>query len=474
MPFGVDSRPLLARGSRESRASGVAPDIIKGDRGPRGLPGGVGASGIYTSYIFKRNESAPSTPTGSTPSGWSDGPPAPEPDYFPLWMSKATKSGAGALIGAWSTPVQLTGDDGYYINYIFKRAETVPATPTGNEASWSAAGWSDIPPAADGNPLWMSKAPHDLRSEEPVALWSTPVQLEGSSIQIQYSVNGSSGWHDTFSGGDMYMRQRVGTGAWSGAIRIAGEDGDYVELIFKRQSTAPTTPTGNAPAGWSDAPPAGTDPLWMSKGVFNHLDELQGTWSSPARLDGQGIRVEYSVNGSTSWHSTFAAGDKFMRQSVDEGSTWSAAIQIVGEEGAGLEVEYSVDGASSWHSTFTSGDLYMRQRVQGSVTWSAAMRIIGETGATGSMTMAPDPEMTVDGTDIRVQKPAGAPTGYMVQYTFDGDDTLYLIRAWNSGSPYDYIDVPPPTSSTAGLFQGIAPGYALSSGRYDSFDTLDA
>jgi hypothetical protein len=299
-------------------------------------------------------------------------------------MSKATKSAAGSLIGTWSTPIQLTGDDGYYINYIFKRAASIPSTPTGNEASWTSQGWSDVPPAADGNVLWMSKAPHDLRTEEPIDVWSTPIQFEGSSIHIQYSVDGATSWHDTFTTGDTYMRQRVGTGSYSGAIRIVGEDGDYVEYIFKRATSTPSTPTGNmTPTGWYDAPPTGSNPLWMSKGSFDNTDILIGTWSTPVRLDGPGVRVEYSVNGSTSWHSTFTSGDIYMRQSVDDGATWTGAIQIVGEEGAGLEVEYSVDGSTSWHTTFTSGDIYMRQRVQGSSTWSAAIRIVGETGATG-------------------------------------------------------------------------------------------
>ena len=47
----------------------------------------------------------------------------------------------------------------------------------------------------------------------------------GLSVEIQYSVDGATGWHSTFVDGDKYMRQRIGTGAWSSPIRIVGEAG---------------------------------------------------------------------------------------------------------------------------------------------------------------------------------------------------------------------------------------------------------
>ena len=47
----------------------------------------------------------------------------------------------------------------------------------------------------------------------------------GSSVEIEYSVDGATSWHPTFVDGDKYMRQRIGSGAWSSAIRIVGIDG---------------------------------------------------------------------------------------------------------------------------------------------------------------------------------------------------------------------------------------------------------
>lgn len=74
-----------------------------------------------------------------------------------------------------------------------------------------------------------------------------------------------------------------------GVDGIDGEDGKLIEFVWKRAPTEPTVPTGNGiPSGWSDDPPEGTDPLWMSKAK----QELDGTlvageaWSDPIRHDG--------------------------------------------------------------------------------------------------------------------------------------------------------------------------------------------
>lgn len=75
----------------------------------------------------------------------------------------------------------------------------------------------------------------------------------------------------------------------NGIDGIDGDDGKLVEFVWKRAASQPAAPTGNGiPSGWSDDPPAGSDPLWMSKAK----QELDGTlvagesWSTPIRHDG--------------------------------------------------------------------------------------------------------------------------------------------------------------------------------------------
>ncbi len=64
---------------------------------------------------------------------------------------------------------------------------------------------------------------------------------------------------------------------------------------------------------------------------------------------------------------------------VREGGVW-----VQGPLGASVELQYSVDGATAWHSTFATGDLYMRQRVGAAGAWSGAIPIVGAPGANGT------------------------------------------------------------------------------------------
>lgn len=44
---------------------------------------------------------------------------------------------------------------------------------------------------------------------------------------------------------------------------------------------------------------------------------------------------EYSIDGSTSWHSTYVVADKYIRSSVDGGATWSTWMKFIGDNGTG-------------------------------------------------------------------------------------------------------------------------------------------
>lgn len=80
---------------------------------PIKFTGGTPATGEtnYKDFIYIRSETDPATPTGDMPVGWSVAPPT-EPAAFGLWMSTGFKTAAGVLIGVWSTPVKLTGENG--------------------------------------------------------------------------------------------------------------------------------------------------------------------------------------------------------------------------------------------------------------------------------------------------------------------------------------------------------------------------
>jgi hypothetical protein len=103
---------------------------------------------------------------------------------------------------------------------------------------------------------------------------------------------------------------------------------DHVENVFIRNSTVPATPSGNGiPAGWSDLPPSGTDQLWMSWADQDASGNTIGAWSAPAAF---GYGIQYSIDGLTAWHPTFAVGDHYYETST-AGGAWSTPIRFVGE-----------------------------------------------------------------------------------------------------------------------------------------------
>jgi len=125
----------------------------------------------------------------------------------------------------------------------------------------------------------------------------------------------------------------------TGQTGQTGASGSYVSNVFMRSSSQPTYPSGIYPSGWYDAPPTGTLPLWFSKATIQN-GVLIVSWSYPVKLTGENgasgdsIIVEYSVNGSTSWHSTYATGDMYMHTKIGVYGTFGTAIKIVGEKGA--------------------------------------------------------------------------------------------------------------------------------------------
>lgn len=70
------------------------------------VEGADGADGYWTDTKFIRSLSRPATPTGDSPTGYSDGIP---PGTDTIWQVNGRKTFAGALIGSWSAPEQISG-----------------------------------------------------------------------------------------------------------------------------------------------------------------------------------------------------------------------------------------------------------------------------------------------------------------------------------------------------------------------------
>ena len=75
--------------------------------------------------------------------------------------------------------------------------------------------------------------------------------MDNSPVKTQYSVNGSSNWHDTYTNGDMYMRMTFNGGKnWSTATKVVGSDGvvEYskVNSILENNYGIESTAIGSA------------------------------------------------------------------------------------------------------------------------------------------------------------------------------------------------------------------------------------
>ena len=151
--------------------------------------------------------------------------------------------------------------------------------------------------------------------------------------------------------GGVYINGNLRVNA--GGTTLTNSAGKYTDYIFRRSAAAPATPTGNTPASWSDTPPSGTDPLYMSKGEKTAVGVLIGAWSAPVRLDGvvgasgQYTESQYGANSSstssagvtfTSTQPTLSTG-QFMWMQIrtvtppTEAGLWGTAVRISGEKG---------------------------------------------------------------------------------------------------------------------------------------------
>lgn len=95
--------------------------------------------------------------------------------------------------------------------------------------------------------------------------------------------------------------------------------------------------------------------------------------TGPTGASGDSVFIEYSVDGATSWHSTYTSGDLYMRQKIGTGGTWSAAIPIVGTNGAA-----GVRGSKSFYAT-TTGTSWSNTEADAAITAASLTKVLLDT-----------------------------------------------------------------------------------------------
>jgi len=359
--------------------------------------GATGVTGASTNIIFQRLATQPVTPGPSSgiPNGWYDNPPS---GTELIWASSGTKT-AGSTTFTWGTPWQIdgtsiaevsiyrknSGDGGTGGTYNFVTNDLTPPSL-----------WFVDPPAltADGDTIYRKSGVTSGSATQTSASVSygaavvyakrvdgyTPVKgvdyfdgLGGVSVKLQYSVDGSTSWHDAFQTNDKYVRSGTltppaTTYVYGAATKFVPEKGieyddgipgtnAYLHIAYADTSSGGgfnQSPTNKEYIGtYSDSNPTdSTDPAlyqWvLIKGADGYtpvkgVDYFDG-------LGGVSVKLQYSVNGSTSWHDTYVLGDRYVRSGTltPPATTYvyGAATKFVPEKG--VEYDDGIPGTNAY------------------------------------------------------------------------------------------------------------------------------
>jgi hypothetical protein len=97
---------------------------------------------------------------------------------------------------------------------------------------------------------------------------------------------------------------------------------------------------------------------------------------------------QFSIDGSTNWHTDQADTDRFYRERRLNGE-WSDPIALIKPND--VKVYFSADGLTAWHFPSAGGDAYLRFSTDGGITWGGAVFFKGERGLQGIQGPPPTP-----------------------------------------------------------------------------------
>ncbi len=157
-------------------------------------------------------------------------------------------------------------------------------------------------------------------------------------VRTQWSIDGSTNWHDNYFGADRYYRQSNDGGAtWGPAVLGVGEDGargadgSYLDNVFARAATLPTMP----PQEWYDAPPA-----TAFRDVYSSARDHYPTGDVFMRCQpGEVYRITGYIAAENSNH-TCNLGLNFMRE--DGTMNWIAAAGIAARTAGFIDATITV------------------------------------------------------------------------------------------------------------------------------------
>lgn len=325
------------------------------------------------------------------------------------------------------------GTDGGYFDVMFRRAASQPATPAGS----APAGWSDGPPEADGTALWMIKG---LKGSDDllVGLWSTPQEVGGSGLEIEYSANGIDGWQTTFQPGHLYMRQRLSGGEWSAAQRIIGEKGDP-------GAQGPQGPAGSPGSSGQDGDDGsdGEDGFTISASP-TALTVLTTSNGVPKSGELPAISQIQLLQGNTDRTSAASYSRTAVNCNASVSSSGRVTINSLSADSGYVDVTASYGGASiKIRVTYVKarqGDAATSVEVNANVVNNTSY---GVSAGPVSLSMGAGGTVEIDGTLTYTSTPDGNTQTIKVQYSTNGGSSWIDIgsAAFGSGEEFGFPGV---------------------------------
>ena len=321
-----------------TEASGIAPTdtdhwqvIAQGSEGQAGADGKDGADGIdgkdgispntaYKSTVFKRTNTAPSTPTGGTyanpvPSGWSDGIPSGEEK---LWASTRifSSDGLAPQQSAWTAPRQMTDMADFDVEFSSKENPTAPSGHPNTNTQWSNE--------SDETTIWMatSRKRNGLWEEWQVSRIKGEKGQDGTSIKIKGTLSSESALPTPPSdpsdcyiiGKNLYVWDGdswVNVGQFKGDSGANGTNGQnaYVHIKYAKSLTT---------NDWSDnsgETPAAYIGIYCDNSPADKLDWSLYQWSKWQGDDGFGYEYIYqrtTTNTAPSTPTSISQNDDYV------------------------------------------------------------------------------------------------------------------------------------------------------------------
>lgn len=267
----------------------------------------------FTSFVFRRQVGAPTTPIGGTyanpvPIGWFDGPPA---GTDPLWSSNAVFTQGDPNEPVWSTPI-LTEDTDNTL-FEFCNIADVPVQ--------DIVDGLPLPPLENGTRAYWHDDSTELDTHMAIGnkiggLFPTNWQVV--KIQGEQGADGGVGPE-----GRKYRESIVFTRS-----NLAGMEGAVVTGGGFNSPYPTETKIGGVTVAvsWSDGVPTGSAKVWLSKFTFNDVDHAatspSNIWTTPsATTDTSTTDFEFSHSLSqpqdpdvdpNAWHDVADTNDIWM------------------------------------------------------------------------------------------------------------------------------------------------------------------